>query len=209
MEACLECNGSFSRDEQYLAALLGAVLAGSTVPDEQATPEAARRLERNPALRSRIEKSRSTGRNLFAEVETKFDPEIERVNRVVVKNARGHVLYELDIRVDETPSSVVAVPLQSLAKEQQDRFALNPGDGLGPTSEGGVLSSWQEIGTRQFIRQCLSTDPGYSDVQGGWVVVQDRVYRFRVDDDDSGITVESVIHEYLATQIIWKNEWED
>ena len=202
MEACRDCNGSFSRDEQYLAVLLDAVLAGTADPDEQVTPSAAKRYKQNPLLRDRNEESRITGSNLFGEVETIFYPKIERVNRVVVKNARGHVLYELDIYVDDTPSNVVAVPLQNLAREQKDRFALNP------IYERIFFDGWAEIGTRHFMRQCLSAaDPKYSDVQGGWVIVQDGVYRFRVEVDECKIAVESVIHEYLTTQVIWKNEF--
>ena len=46
IEACRECNKSFSLDEEYLKGLLWTVLAGSTDPGKQKTPEVARMLKK-------------------------------------------------------------------------------------------------------------------------------------------------------------------
>ena len=55
IEACRKCNEAFSLDEEYLKGLLWTVLAGSTDPEKQKTPEVACMLKRNVALRVRIE----------------------------------------------------------------------------------------------------------------------------------------------------------
>ena len=43
------------------------------------------------------------------------------------------------------------------------------------------------------------------DLQNGWVVVQDGVYRYRVEQF-GGFLVRSVLHEYLATEVYWEEE---
>ena len=90
MGACRECNTSFSRDEEYLFALLNAVLAGTTDPDKQKTSKASRMFRKQTGLRVRIEKSKSETKTHFGEIEIAFMPELERVNNVIVKNARCH-----------------------------------------------------------------------------------------------------------------------
>ena len=190
MKACQECNASFSRDEEYLSALLAAVLAGSTDPAEQKTPKDSRRFTKQPALRARIEKSKIVTRTLFGETEIVFMPEMERVENVVLKNARGHALYELDRTVFSEPNYVSCAPLQGLSREQRTRF------------EEGILG-WAEIGTRMFMRQCYSSDQSQSDMLGPWVIVQEDVYRFLASDNGDGLLVQSVIGEYLATEVRW------
>src|SRR3989442_243424 len=50
VEACTRCNGSFSKDEQYLACLIECVLCGSVEPDRIRRPKIRRILLENPAL---------------------------------------------------------------------------------------------------------------------------------------------------------------
>ena len=193
IEACRKCNESFSRDEEYLKALLWMVLAGSTDPEKQKTQEAARMLRRNAGQRERIENSQTERTTLFEEEEIVFAPEMEGVKRVVVKNARGHALYELDRAMSFEADDFSAIPLQVLTPEQRYEFET--------TGEEGGLLGWAEVGTRLFQRQC---DPAQSDMIGPWVIVQDGVYRYAVvDRGDDGLLVQSVIQEYLATSVYW------
>ena len=193
LAACAECNAGFSRDEEYLAALLTAVLAGSTDPTRQKTPEAARTFERKRGLRARIEDAKVETRTLFGETEIRFWPEMDRVKRVAVKNARGHAVYELDRWTAEAPEHVVAVPLRSLSEERYAEFEAG----------GSGVVGFPEIGTRMFQRVCSSGDSESSDVSGPWVVVQDGVYRYAVEDQGNGLLVKSVIREYLGTEVYW------
>ena len=193
MKACQKCNASFSRDEEYLSALLAAVLAGSTDPAKQKTPKDFRRFTKQPYLRARIDKSKITSRTLFGETEIVFMPELERVENVVLKNARGHALYELDQVISSEPTYVSCAPLQNLSKEQRTRF-----------EEG--IPRWAEVGTRMFMKQCYSFDPSQSDMLGPWVIVQEDVYRFLASDNGDGLLVRSVIGEYLATEVFWSHD---
>ena len=93
VEVCVTCNNGFSRDEEYLAAFLSAVLSGSTECTAQRNPAAARILGRSEALRKRIERSKSEYKTVGGETRVLWKPEQDRINRVVVKNARGHASY--------------------------------------------------------------------------------------------------------------------
>ena len=192
VKVCRKCNASFSRDEEYLSALLAAVLSGSTDPAKQKTPRDSRRFTEQPALRARIDKSTIATRTLFGETETVFMPELERVENVVLKNARCHALYELDcpVSIFSEPDYIRCVPLRSFSREQRARFEED-------------ISEWAEVGTRMFMRQCYSFDPSQSDMLGPWVVVQEDVYRFLASDNGDGLLVRSVIGEYLATEVFW------
>jgi hypothetical protein len=106
---CARCNNGFSRDEEYIAALLGSVLAGSTDPADPRNP-AAEILARSPKLRSRIEQCRKEHKTADDETEIVWAPELDRINRVVVKNARGHAFHEYGEPMLEEPSGVATVP---------------------------------------------------------------------------------------------------
>ena len=177
--------------------LLAAVLAGSTDPDKQTSLRLKRKFGMQPALRERIRQSQTT-ENVFGVTTTTFVPEQERVKNVLIKNARGHSLYELDRWMNWQPDYANALPMVSLTPEQYDAFKGVP--------RGVHLAPWSEIGTRMFMRECYSLDPNYQEIDGGWILVQDQNYRFRVDAVGEGVSVQSVIHEYLATEVYWSDE---
>ena len=197
MQACPECNSLFALDEEYLSTLLAALFAASTDPQMQGSTEDARRLKSQPRLKTRIERSRARTTNLFGEMETVFLPELERIERVVIKNARGHALYELDRWMDAMPISVVALPIQNLSEANQDRFES--------ISREPLPVGWPEVGTRMFMRLSYSFDPSYRDIQGSWIVIQENYYRYWVEDFGDCLSVKSVIREYLATEVIWSD----
>ena len=199
IETCGTCNRAFSRDEEYLKALLWTVLAGSTDPEKQKIPDVGRMLRRSAGLRERIENSRTERNVPFGKREIVFAPEMERVKRVVVKNARGHVLYELDRVMSFEVNDFFAMPLRVLTPKQRDEFE---------TAGGGGLEGWEEFGTRLFQRQCVAaSNPARSDMVGPWIIVQDGVYRYAVmHRTDGGLLVQSVIQEYLATSVYWSGE---
>ena len=176
--------------------LLAAVLAGSTDPDKQTSLKFKRKFETKPALRERLRQSRAII-NVSGETRIIFVPEHERVNNVVVKNARGHALYELDRWMNWQPDHIMVLPIQPLTREQYGEFKGMP--------ERTSLAGWPEVGTRMFMRLCYSLDTDYLDIVGQWVVVQDHTYRFWVEDVGEGVLVRSVIHEYLATEVYWSD----
>jgi hypothetical protein len=188
VEVCAACNEGFSLDEEYLVVFLNCVLAGSTDPDQQRNPRVESILRRNGKLRARIDGSRNEYRTLGGETRCVWTPELERVNRVVVKNARGHAFFEYGEPMLREPRSVWSAPFETLTAEQRAAFeAIETGPG------------WPEVGSRMLTRVVSG-----QDLSGSWVIVQDGVYRYAVAQQGD-ILVRSVLFEYLATETLWSD----
>ena len=147
------------------------------------------------SLRAKIDKARVETKTLFGETEITFTPELQRVNKVVVKNARCHAVYDLDRWMKEDPRHILAVPLQDLSHEQYEQFE-------GIETE---VTGWPEIGTRKFQRESVAFSSGQGDMSGPWVIVQNGVYRYAVVDKGEDLLVRSVLREYLGTEVYWSS----
>jgi hypothetical protein len=181
--ACSVCNAGFSEDEEYFACLVSCVIAGSTDPDSMHREKAKRILKTKPALRARIEQSRSIINGIDY-----FKPEDNRVRAVVTKLAQGHALYELHESCAQSPDSITYTPLLCLSEAQRHAFE-NP----------EPQEVWPEVGSRAMHRAIIGTDVSL----GGWLDVQAGRYRFHASQG-CGIDVRIVIHEYLACHVHWE-----
>ena len=74
-------------------------------------------LRKRPRLRARLSAARIQNAD-----GTVFVAEMERINKVVIKLARGHATLELNEPQFEEPASMAAIPLPSLTPEQQNSF---------------------------------------------------------------------------------------
>ncbi len=184
-EVCKGCNEGFSLDEEYLVVFLNCVLVGSIDPDQQRNPRVERILRKKSKIRARIDASRKRYKTLGGETRSVWTPELERVNRVIIKNARGHALFEYGEPILREPQSVWSAPLETLTTEQRTAFE---------TIERGV---WPEVGSRMLTRVVTG-----QDLSGSWVIVQDGTYRYAVAQQGA-ILVKSVLCEYLATEVFW------
>ena len=188
VKICTDCNTSFSRDEEYFAAFLGAVLSGSTDPESQKTSTAARIFRGNNALKKRIDSQRQDYTTLEGTQKTVWNPEMARVRNVIVKNARGHVYYELGQPAFGEPSNVGIHPLEMLSQDDLSGFlAIDHGAG------------WPEVGSRMMTRVVSG-----QDMEDGWIVVQDGIYRFAAVENN-GFLVRIIIQEYLAAEVFWND----
>lgn len=189
---CRECNTSFSLDEQYTVTFLSCVLAGSTDPEKQSNASAARALADSPALRERIERSRSEFTTVGGDTRMLWQPETDRVQRVVLKNARGHAHFEYGEPMLEPPARVWILPLEGMTVSERQDF-----EGFG---DQGGFAPWPEVGSRMMTRLLTGVD-----MVGPWVVVQEGIYRYAVDQADGGLRVRSILSEYLATEVLWEH----
>jgi hypothetical protein len=189
---CRECNISFSLDEQYTVTFLSCVLAGSTAPEKQRSASAARALTDSAALRARIERSRTEYVTMGGSTRLLWNPELDRVQRVILKNARGHAYFEYGEPMLETPAHIWMLPLESMSGAARQDF-----EGL---HDEGSLAAWPEVGSRMMTR--LATG---QDMAGLWIVVQDGIYRYSVQSTGDGLRVRSVLSEYLATEVQWEH----
>ncbi len=188
---CRDCNTGFSLNEQYAVTLLSSVLTGSTDPKKQPNASAARALTESPALRARIERSRTEYVTLGGETRILWKPDMHRIGQVVLKNARGHANFEYGEPMLDGSTHLWAVPLESMTATERQDF-----EGL---SDERSLAPWPEVGSRMMTRVATGEDMG-----GPWVVLQEGVYRYSVQQD-GGLRVRSVLFEYLATEVQWEH----
>jgi hypothetical protein len=187
---CRRCNSSFSPDENYILCVLHAVIAGSLYPDAAKHPDAASILRSNRHV-VRSLKHRPDGQLILFDDLPPFTiyPDTNKICRVILKNARGHAYHEIGEPLLEDPANVTFVPLQQLGVEQRDAFESS--------GTQGELAVWPEVGSRMTLN--VLDDEA---MVGGWITVEPGRYRYSVDWSD-GITVKTVIWEYLATVTRW------
>lgn len=114
-----------------------------------------------------------------------FSVERARIERVVVKLARGHSLYELNEPQLSVPSSVTIVPLHLLGNEVREAFEC--------TTEHG-FAIWPEVGSRAMQRLV--------ECEQKWIEVQLGRYRY-LATADATVRVRMVLSEYLACEVSW------
>ena len=73
VDVCQQCNAGFSKDEQYFSAFLAAVISGSTNPDPDRFPTAAKTLTYSAPLRKRIERSRQVQATVWGRPRSPMD----------------------------------------------------------------------------------------------------------------------------------------
>ena len=122
VQICKICNYKFSKDEEYLVNFLHCVLAGSTDPDLQTNPKIRRGLKRNKKLRSRIEKSKDEYQTANGKTHFFWKPEEKRINKIALKNARGHAFYELGEPLLTEPSHIGFTHLEFLGVRPRKKF---------------------------------------------------------------------------------------
>ncbi|WP_157770076.1 hypothetical protein [Ruegeria marisrubri] len=187
-EVCARCNEQHSLDEEYFIAFLSAVLTGSTDPNAQVLKAGTSIFARNKALRRRVERNKREYQTYGGQTNVVWNPELDRIHSVVIKNAKGHAFYENGEPMFDEPRAVAVFPLATASDEQLGSF-FNGLDGL---------AVWPEVGSRWMQRMvgepCFDND--------GFYVLQPGVYRYRLEFE-GGVTVKTVIHEYLATYVAW------
>jgi len=188
VDACENCNTGFSLDEQYLSCFLECVICGTVASSGLQRPNVKRILSENPALQRRIEASQRKDRtgNLL------WQPESERIRKMLAKLARGHMGYELYPKLEE-PDEVASVPFSALSRQERTAFE---------DASSGELAPWPEIGTRAFLR-AFGKRPDQFEQKGDWIVVQPGRYRYAVVET-GGVVVRMVLSEYLACLVVWK-----
>ncbi|MBT1063988.1 hypothetical protein KJY73_10410 [Bowmanella sp. Y26] len=195
--ACKACNQGFSKDEQYLVCLVESVIVGSTEPEKIKRPSVARAMERSEALRTRIESQK-----YFANERIIFNPEEERVRKVMLKLARGHSAFELSQPCRDEPDYFWCGPLEMLTIEQQQDFMA-----------AHVQQLYGEIGSRNMQRMIpaevtFKSESGFLEKRkvlvNDWIGVQEERYSYLAIDDLSGVTVRILVSNYLACEVVWE-----
>ena len=178
---CRSCNNSYSRDEEYCAALVDCVLVGSAQPSPRRREKVRGILERQPALGALLKAAQSVD----ASGQTAFEPHLTRVENVVLKLAKGHAAFELHT-VDAEEPSISVVPLPLLDEASRGAFEAPPEVCFSP-----------EVGSRAMHRMFEHDVPSPS-----WIVIQPGRYSF-LASPGLPVLVRIVIGEYLAGEVVW------
>lgn len=195
---CYNCNQDFSKDEQYFVCLIESVLCGSTEPEKIRRLSVARMMQNSPALRQRIENSKTEVNGQIA-----FIPEIERINNVMLKLARGHAAFELSQTSRDQTDHFWCGPLSSLPQENQEAF-----------NSVHFQQVFGEVGSRNMQRLMVTQMTRLSEngeqqnicmLINDWVDVQDHQYRYIAIDDMGKIVIRIVVAEYFACEVAWGN----
>ena len=176
--------------------IIESALCGSTDPEKIARPSVARIMQRSPALRKRIDASRTEIGGQVAYV-----PEMERINNVMLKLARGHAAFELSQPCHERPDHFWCGPLSSLPQENQELFhAVH------------FQQIFGEVGSRNMqrllvVQMAQKSETGEQQNVGmlinDWIDVQDEQYRYIAIDDMGMLIVRIVVAEYFACEVAW------
>lgn len=180
---CRSCNTSFSLDEEYCAAFLDCVMAGTAEPSARHRPKIRKILESRPALAAALQSARSIDPASGA---ISFAPDVDRLRNIAVKLARGHRAFELHTVDAEQPSAVVVAPLSLLDDASRTAFESAP-----------IADLYPEVGSRAMIRMFE-----HGVQSPNWIVVQTGRYRF-LASPGLPLLVRMVIGEYLACEVVW------
>jgi len=119
-----------------------------------------------------------------------WEAEVDRVENVVLKLARGHAAYEYSEPQLEKPESISLAPIPLLSEEQLRAFEAAP-----------IGTLFPEIGSRAFHKVLVVGGEVFTQ-EGDWQTVQARRYRYSISHS-SGIRVRMVLSDYLACEVLW------
>jgi len=180
--ACMNCNNSFSMDEAYVACLVD-YLKGLTF-NSGLRGKIQNHFDAHPQLFQRLKNATKKNENNF-----EFIFEDDRIKRILLKLAVGHLAYECNEIMNDEPIHLNYAILPHLDDQSIESFNSNYAIDLFP-----------EVGSPLF--QTIIELPSGSKCYP-WFIIQDNQYRFMVGCGDS-YAVRLVISEYLFAEIIWR-----
>lgn len=183
--ACFECNNSYSNDEKYVACILDA-LKCKIYFDCSLQEKTVRRLEKDLPLKNLIDESLQS-----SDGKVYFSIDENRLARILIKLARGHVGFEFDyVNFDDTKIDVQYDYLFNLSESILQEFNRIP-----------VSQLWPEVGSRGLLI-VESMETGENIGAAFWNYVEENQYRYQVAyNEQGGLCVKLVIYEFLYCRI--------
>lgn len=114
VNSCFECNNGFSSDEEYVSAFIEVVSSGSLDINKIKRERIINILERTPSLKSRIQASITKYPSA-----TVFHMEVDRIKRILIKLAQGHVAFELSEQCTSFPFSIWWGDINQMTEQQK------------------------------------------------------------------------------------------
>lgn len=189
--ACFECNNGYSADEKYLSCFLD-VLKSQVYADCPQDEQTTVRIEKDKKLQEILEKQIQK-----KEGKVYYNPDEERILRVLFKLARCHAGFEFDyVNFDDVKAKIWY------------NFAFNISDmEMLDFNKVPEMDKAPEVGARgafvPFVAQNIET--GEIMTFSFWNEVQEERYRYQVHINEAGqITVKIVIFEFLYCEVIFE-----
>lgn len=183
VQSCIKCNNGFSIDEEYVACLIFCAIDGTTKPDKISRPKIRRILEKKSLLLKRIEQQSKK----LPDTTLVFEPEVSRLQKVIIKLARGHALHEIHEHCIQEPDVIKVNPVAEFSSNEWRDFA-NPEQ----------LSALPEVGSRAMQRLRIQDDLYFLD----WIYAQPDVYSYHVSQNHA-VEVRILLQNYLACYVRW------
>ncbi|CAD0006154.1 hypothetical protein FLAT13_03139 [Flavobacterium salmonis] len=181
---CDKCNQSFSLDEEYISCLIECVLNRTTNIENLKREKIKRIFKAKEALHQKI-------KNAIKEIDGQiyFNVEIERLENVILKLAKGHAKYENSEPMLENPKHLAFKTLHTMEQDEIDRFLANT-----------ELTKSPEVGSRAMQNFLIDSN---NNVSSHWTIVQPDKYSYCVIANSDKLIVKIIIWNYLVAEIIW------
>ncbi len=180
--ACKECNESFSLDEEYIACLIECIKSNSCNVENLERENIKEILSRKPKLLERIKMQTKRGNNYL-----ESELEKNRIKNVLLKLAKGHLLYEFNTPITNEEININYFNLLSLDEVSRLYFEIPP-----------ELTKMPEVGCRA-LGNIYILDEKYFCFN--WNIVQAERYRY-LTGYNGQFFVRIVIGESLACEAI-------
>ena len=179
--SCTKCNLDSSGDEQYVASLIEVAVCGTTDPSRLQRRKISKTLEHAAPLRARLDQAVTVDNGIYTVL-----PQLERVNRVLEKIARGLWCFDNSQDTADFKTSVNSgvVPL---SEEDSDAFF-----------DASSIQPWGGLTSHGFMRSLFGTEK--STYGPGWVDLQLGRFSYSVDSLD-GERVRMIFSDYLHSDV--------
>ena len=182
---CKRCNESFSLDEQYLAVLLECIYSGSCELEKLKRNNIKQTLKNRPLLLKQMNQSIKFNRKGY-----EININEKRIENVILKLAKGHLMFEFNTPEVKPPSSVFFDFVSTLNKEERETFV-----------QPIKLTKMPEIGCRACSNILVSNE---GETYTYWTNVQDHSYQYIVGYCNAYI-VREIIRDIFVYEVVWNN----
>ena len=117
--SCRGCNSDSSDDEQYVASLIEVVVCGTTDPRVLERHKISKTLEHRPRLREKLARAATVDNSAYT-----VRPELERVNLVLEKIARG--LWRFDTEQDTADLEATRTAMLRRYQQRLETCSFHP-----------------------------------------------------------------------------------
>ena len=179
--ACYVCNQGHSLDEEYVACLIECAKVGSVNVNSIKREKIKSILSKKPSLKALLKEARTTIDGVSG-----FNIEIERIERILLKLAQGHILFEQNEPQREHPVAFAFGTLDGLTQPQRQQFEESPPMRLSP-----------EVGSRAMSRGIIFGESSCSQ----WIEIQPNHYRYLTPWVGA---VRIVLSEYVWCEVVWE-----